>query len=91
MSALVSGWYFRASYEFMSRIKGEGQRSYAPQNMFSLFQLQLHRALHLVPGRDSWEQLHMELWHASNAVIFKKVNMFSTFDFEDSYFVNRIS
>jgi hypothetical protein len=56
----------------MSRIRGEGQGLYGPQNMFSLFQLQLHRALHLVPGRDSWERLHMELWHASNAVIFKK-------------------
>ena len=75
----------------MSRIKGKGGL-YAPQNMFSLFQLQLHRALHLVPGRDSWERLHMELWHASNAVIFKKkVNMFFKSDFEDGYFVNRIS
>ena len=58
--------------------------------MSSLFQLELHRALHLVPGRDSWERLHVELWHARNAVIFN-VNMFSTFDFEDGYFVNKIS
>ena len=45
--------------------------------MFSLFQLELHRDLHLGPDRDSWERLHMELWHERNAVIFKKVNIYS--------------
>lgn len=78
MSGLVSGWYFRASYGFISKNREEGQGLYAPQNMFSLFQLELHRALHLVPGRDSWERLHMKLWHARNAVMFKKkVNIYS--------------
>jgi hypothetical protein len=56
----------------MGEIGGEGQGLYAPRNMFSLFQLELHRDLHLVPGRDSWEQLHMELWHERNAVVFNK-------------------
>ena len=58
----------------------EGRGLYTPQNMFSLFQLEMHRGLHLVPGRDSWERLHMVLWHASNAK--KHVNIFSNFEFE---------
>ena len=34
----------------------------------------------------------MELWRARNAVfIQKEVNIFSTSDFEDGYFVNKIS
>ena len=73
----------------MSKIRREGQELYAPQNTFSLFQLELHLDLHLAPGKDSWERLHMELWHERNAVAFRQnVNIFATFEFEDGYFVN---
>ena len=76
----------------MSKIRGGEWGLYAPQNMFSLFQLDLHQYLHLAPGKDSWERLHMELWHERNAVIFlKNVNIFLAFEFKVGYFVNEIS
>ena len=51
--------------------------------MFSLFQLGLHRASHPVPCTDSWERLHVGLWHAKNAVIFEQNEYILFLIFED--------